>query len=90
MGENFITSLSPNMFNGTLAVNDLNLDHNYLERLMAQQFRALGPRRLYLSHNRIGNVDEAAFGGVEGTLELVDLSHNRLDSISPAFAHLRR
>ena len=78
------------MFNGTLAVNDLNLDHNYLERLMAQQFRALGPRRLYLSHNRIGNVDEAAFGGVEGTLELVDLSHNRLDSISPAFAHLRR
>ena len=30
LGENFLSSLPVNMFNGTLAVTDLNLDYNYI------------------------------------------------------------
>ena len=65
LGENFITSLSPNMFNGTLAVNDLNLDHNYIEALGADAFRSITPRRIYLGTNRISTVQPNAFRGVE-------------------------
>ena len=30
VGENFISSLNPTMFNATLTVTDLNLDFNYI------------------------------------------------------------
>ena len=65
LGENFITSLSPIMFNGTLVVNDLNLDHNYIEALDADAFRSITPRRIYLGTNRISTVQPNAFRGVE-------------------------
>lgn len=33
LGENFLTSIPEDAFNGTLLVGDLNLDHNYIEEL---------------------------------------------------------
>ena len=53
------------MFNGTLVVNDLNLDHNYIEALDADAFRSITPRRIYLGTNRISTVQPNAFRGVE-------------------------
>ena len=61
LGENFITGIPPAIFNGTLTVNDLNLDYNYIEVLPAAAFRSVGPRRLYLGMNRISTVDSNAF-----------------------------
>ena len=89
-GENFITSVTPDMFGGTLRVNDLNLDHNYIESIGSEAFASLEPRRLYLAANRITSVNDDAFKGAEANLELVDLEGNRLNDISPAFGMLKR
>ena len=70
------------MFNGTLTVNDLNMEYNYLERLEDSAFISLQPRRLYLGHNRISDIDGQAFNGVDLLVELIDLEANRLSSIS--------
>ena len=48
LGENFLTHLPPIMFNGSLVINDLNLEYNYLEKLEASAFISIQPRRLYL------------------------------------------
>lgn len=61
LGENFITGVPRNVFNGTLTVNDLNLDYNYIETLPAAAFRAISPRRLYLGMNRIASINPEAF-----------------------------
>ncbi|XP_059082371.1 chaoptin-like isoform X2 [Tigriopus californicus] len=90
MGENFITAIPMNMFNGTLNVNDLNLDYNYIERIRRANFRTINPRRIYLGMNRISEIEPDAFAGLEGTLELVDLEGNRLNNVSWAFGELQQ
>ena len=90
LGENFLTNIPPIMFNGTLTVNDLNIEYNYLEKLEASAFISLQPKRLYLSHNRINAIDPQAFNGVDHVLELVDLESNRLQSVSEAFGSLKK
>ena len=90
VGENFITTVVPNMFHETLRVNDLNLDHNYIEAIGARSFAAVEPRRLYLGSNRIVSVHDEAFAGAETNLELIDLEGNKLNNISPAFGKLKR
>ena len=88
LGENFITTMPSAAFGGSLTVNDLNLDHNYIETLSKRQFAAIVPRRLYLSHNRIASIEDHAFSGAETSLELIDLDNNKLTEISPGFASL--
>ena len=82
--------MTPDMFGGTLRVNDLNLDHNYIENIGSEAFASLEPRRLYLAANRIASVHDDAFKGAQANLELVDLEGNRLNDISPAFGKLKR
>jgi hypothetical protein len=36
LGENFLSGLPARMFNGSLMVNDLNLDYNYIDKLQVQ------------------------------------------------------
>jgi Leucine-rich repeat (LRR) protein len=90
LGENFLTLIPPVMFNGTLTVNDLNLEYNYIERLEASAFISLSPRRLYLGHNRISFVDDATFNGVDRQVELVDLEANKLQNVSRGFSSLKK
>lgn len=87
LGENFLTSLPPIMFNGTLTINDLNLEYNYIERLEDSAFISLQPRRLYLGHNRISYIDPKTFNGVELLVELVDLEANKLNEVSEVIIH---
>ena len=49
------------MFGDTIRVNDLNLDHNYIETIGARSFESLEPRRLYLASNRIQLIDDENF-----------------------------
>ncbi len=58
LGKNFLTTIPPVMFNGTLTTYDLNLEYNYIERLEASAFISLSPRRLYLGYNRIFFIGE--------------------------------
>lgn len=78
------------MFGETLRVNDLNLDHNYIEMIGPRAFVSIEPRRLYLGANRIELVDDEAFSGAETHLELIDLESNQLNNISHAFSKLKR
>ena len=78
------------MFGGTIRVNDLNLDHNYIEMIGERSFEALEPRRLYLGANRIQLIDDEAFTGAETNLELIDLEGNQLNNVSHAFSKLKR
>ena len=89
LGENFISSIPSNMFNSTLSVNDLNLDYNYIEKLQENAFKSISPRRIYLGMNRINEIDEEAFVGLEDTLELLDMERNSLNNISRAFDKLK-
>lgn len=89
LGENFLSGLPARMFNGSLVVNDLNLDYNYIDKLQEGVFASLSPRRVYLGMNRIAAIHDKAFQGVESTLELLDLERNRLSNISAAFSQLR-
>ncbi len=52
LGENFLTRVPSDAFNGSLDVNDLNLDYNYIERLQRGDMAALTPRRLFMGMNR--------------------------------------
>ena len=78
------------MFGDTLRVNDLNLDHNYIERIGERSFASVEPRRLYLGKNRINYIDDEAFTGAERNLELIDLDGNQLNNVSHAFSKLKR
>ena len=78
------------MFGETLRVNDLNLDHNYIEILGERSFASLEPRRLYLGANRIQFIHDEAFTGAETNLELIDLEGNQLNNVSHAFSKLKR
>jgi Leucine-rich repeat (LRR) protein len=89
LGENFLTSIPAGMFNGTLIVNDLNLDYNYIEHLSPGAFESVTPRRIYLGTNRISKIHKDTFKGVEQVLELVDLEGNLLQNVSEAFAGLK-
>ena len=78
------------MFGATLKVNDLNLDHNYIESIGPRAFVSIEPKRLYLGANRIEFIDEEAFLGAEANLELIDLEGNQLNNVSFAFSKLKR
>ena len=89
LGENFVSEIPANMFNNTLKVNDLKLDYNYIDELQENVFKSLMPRRIYLGMNKIKWIDPNAFGGIENTLELLDLERNSLNNISSAFDKLK-
>ncbi|XP_071442248.1 chaoptin-like [Hetaerina americana] len=90
LGENFLLTLPSPVFNGSVAVRDLNLDGNHLRTIPAQAFRGTNAGRIYLSLNRLESLDERAFLGLGHTLEFLDLEGNRLTAIPKALGHLRR
>ena len=90
LGENFLRAVPHNMFNGSLTVRDLNLDFNYLRTLPAQAFRGLNSGRIYLSKNRLEEMDDRAFVGLSHTLEYLDLDHNLLEKVPKALAQLKK
>ncbi|XP_065338557.1 chaoptin [Cloeon dipterum] len=90
MGENFLRSVPQNLFNGSMVVRDLNLDFNYLKTLPAQAFRGLNSGRIFLSKNRLEDMDDRTFVGLSHTLEYLDLDHNLLDKVPKALAQLKK
>ena len=49
-------------------------DYNYIEHLGERAFAPVSPRRLYLGHNRITDLHNQTFEGLENILELVRFS----------------
>lgn len=90
LGENALQSLPNNLFNGSLTVRDLNLDLNYIRSVPAQAFRGLNAGRIYLSMNRLEEIDDRAFLGLGHSLEFLDLEHNHLDRVPKALSMLKR
>ena len=49
-------------------------DYNYIEHLGERAFAPVSPRRLYLGHNRITDLHNQTFEGLENILVLVRFS----------------
>ncbi|XP_072226414.1 leucine-rich repeat-containing protein 3B [Leuresthes tenuis] len=69
----------------------LRLDHNQIGTVPDQAFHGLRLlRELNLSYNAVETLGEGAFSGIEATLQVLDLSHNRITSVhKDAFAQLK-
>lgn len=84
IGDNNIDYLNGNLFNKTLIVRDLNLDYNKIKRIADETFLGMNVARIYLSMNRIEEISDLAFHGLENSLEYLDLENNNLYSVPKA------
>ncbi|XP_062386222.1 LOW QUALITY PROTEIN: leucine-rich repeat-containing protein 3B [Sardina pilchardus] len=68
----------------------LRLDHNHISAIPERAFAGLRLlRELNLSGNALETLGESAFSGLEASLQLLDLSHNRISSVhKDAFSRL--
>lgn len=89
LGENALSEIT-SIFNGTLQIRDLNLDLNEITSIGDGVFQGTNVGRIYLSQNKISNVSDDAFLGVENTLEYLDLGGNSLQMIPRAVESLRK
>jgi hypothetical protein len=55
-------------------------DYNYIESLGERVFTPVSPRKLYLGHNRISEMHNNTFQGLEDILELVSNSSKRFET----------
>ncbi|XP_061884786.1 leucine-rich repeat-containing protein 3B-like [Entelurus aequoreus] len=69
----------------------LRLDHNQIDSVPDQAFHGLWLlRELNLSYNTVETLGDGAFSGIEATLQVLDLSHNRITSVHrEAFSRLK-
>ncbi|KAL1132624.1 hypothetical protein AAG570_010576 [Ranatra chinensis] len=89
LGDNSIKTVM-NIFSGSLIVKDLNLDSNGIKMIPANSFKGLNCQRINLSKNRIDIVSDRAFFGLSNYLEFIDLSNNKLHSISKGIKQLKK
>lgn len=89
IGDNFISEIHQ-IFNGSLAVRDLNLDSNNITQLNDSAFLGTNAGRIILALNKIENISDAAFLGLENTLEYLDLDRNSIQSFPSAVSRLKK
>ncbi|KAM6933582.1 tsukushi [Xenentodon cancila] len=83
LSRSFITKLSPNALSKLRYLESLDLSHNDLESLSPSCFSGLPLSEVDLSHNSFQKFDMDVFAGrVNGEPVNVDLSHNKLVSVS--------
>lgn len=90
ISSNAIETLPAYLFNGSVHVKAINFDKNFIRALPADAFRNLGTVHMVLAFNQIENISEAAFNGLENTLEYLDLEHNLLKDFPRALEPLNR
>ena len=70
-------------FTGNPRLEELNIGHNNLEKLVAYQFPPLlSLKRLLLGGNSLSQIDPKAFLNLGTSLEELDLKENRLTTIN--------
>ncbi|KAM7399603.1 hypothetical protein PAMP_018867 [Pampus punctatissimus] len=83
LSSNHITRVSPNAFSKLRYLETLDLSQNNLESLSPSCFTGLPLAEVDLSHNSFQGFDMDVFGAkVNGEPVSVDLSHNKLVSVS--------
>lgn len=86
---NAIEEFPTEMFNRNSTIKIIIMEKNLLRRLPANGFRNLSTSRIALAHNRLTHIESDAFGGLEDSLEHLDLEHNMLKEIPKAVMPLR-
>ncbi|XP_017275469.1 tsukushin [Kryptolebias marmoratus] len=83
LSSNRITKISPNSLSKLRYLESLDLSHNNLESLSPSCFSGLPLAEVDLSYNSFQDFDMGAFASkVNGEPLVVDLSHNKLVSVS--------
>ncbi|XP_068601509.1 tsukushi [Brachionichthys hirsutus] len=83
LSSNYITEVSPRALSKLRYLETLDLSHNNLERISQNCFSGLPLAEVDLSHNSFREFDMEVFPAkVNGEPVSVDLSHNRLESVS--------
>nr|XP_020456124.1 tsukushin isoform X2 [Monopterus albus] len=86
LSSNHITKVSPNAFSKLRYLETLDLSHNNLERLSPSCFSGLPLADVDLSYNSFQEFDMGIFATkINGEPVRVDLSHNKLMSVSTSF-----
>lgn len=88
LGQNLISSFRT-FYNGSLVIRDINMDLNIITNLHNYSFYGTGAGRVILSLNKIENISETAFAGLEMTLEYLDLEGNKIRHFPRAIQHLK-
>jgi Leucine-rich repeat (LRR) protein len=91
LSRNDLTSLSDGDTVRPVSVKVLDLSHNKLNRVPKEFLEGVrhSLRRLYLGYNRVGRLEEVAFGHLEG-LQSLRMEHNGIISLRKrAFVGLR-
>ncbi|KAG8260799.1 biological adhesion [Homalodisca vitripennis] len=89
LGDNLISELHQ-IFNSSVVIRDLNLDSNHITTLNDNVFYGTKAGRIILAMNKIDNISQGAFSGLEDTLEYIDLERNLLAKFPNAISHLRK
>ncbi|KAL3224501.1 hypothetical protein MRX96_026478 [Rhipicephalus microplus] len=61
---------------GSVYVRDLHMEFNFITELPVGLFRSVSVERLSLANNRMADIAEHVFGGLESVLIVLDLSFN--------------
>lgn len=87
---NNIDELPTNLFNGSIHCKAINFDKNFISFLPENVFMGLGTVHMVLAWNAIHTIDENAFGGLENTLEYLDLERNQLKNVPTSLLTLKK
>ncbi|KAH9365486.1 hypothetical protein HPB48_019922 [Haemaphysalis longicornis] len=68
--------LPDKLFNGSVNLRDLHMEFNFITAIPVGLFRSVSVERLSLANNRLTDIAEHAFGGLETVLIVLDLSFN--------------
>lgn len=89
MGDNFLEEFKDiSKYFGT--IRDISLDLNMLKSLGDFAFQGTNAGRIILALNKIENISENAFYGLENTLEYLDLERNRINQFPTAISRLKK
>ncbi|XP_037523397.1 chaoptin [Rhipicephalus sanguineus] len=76
LSRNLMDHLPEKLFNGSVYVRDLHMEFNFITELPVGLFRSVSVERLSLANNRMADIAEHVFGGLESVLIVLDLSFN--------------
>ncbi|MED6271725.1 hypothetical protein CHARACLAT_023311, partial [Characodon lateralis] len=88
LANNRITRISEEQLRPFTSLETLNLSNNKIAEIKTRSFPALPLKNLFLCNNRISPLELGWSTNLANTLQVLELSHNRISSIPARFFQL--